>query len=69
MADEGSSQCEQTIIYTYTCRRLKWRTRKKKLKYDKHEGPFVRCLDEVLVSMNVQRQAYYGGTFIGKPCS
>ena len=39
--------------------------KKKELKYDKHEGPFVRCLDEVLVSMNVQRQAYYGGTFIG----
>lgn len=31
----------------------------------KKEGPFVVGLDEALASFNVQRQAYYGGTFIG----
>ena len=29
------------------------------------EGPFVRSLDKALGAMNVHRQAYYGGTFIG----
>ena len=29
------------------------------------EGPFVRALDEALSSFNVQRQAYYGGMFVG----
>ena len=29
------------------------------------EGPFVRSLDKALGTMNVHRQAYYGGTFIG----
>lgn len=29
------------------------------------EGPFVRSLDKALGVMNVHRQAYYGGTFIG----
>ena len=29
------------------------------------EGCFVHALDEALSSFNVQRQAYYGGTFVG----
>lgn len=29
------------------------------------DGPFVRALDAALDSMHIQRQAYYGGTFIG----
>ena len=29
------------------------------------DGPFVRALDETLASMNVHREAYYGGTFVG----
>ena len=33
--------------------------------FAKHDGPFVRGLDEVLDSFNVQRQAYYSGTFVG----
>ena len=28
-------------------------------------GPCVRKLDEVLCDLNVERQAYYGKTFIG----
>ena len=28
-------------------------------------GPCVKRLDEVLCSLNVERQAYYGKTFIG----
>ena len=33
--------------------------------FAKAEGPFVRGLDEALVSFNVQWQSYYGGTFVG----
>lgn len=33
--------------------------------FDKHEGVFVRGLDKALSSFNVERQAYFGGTFIG----
>ncbi len=33
--------------------------------FDKEEGPFVKGLDRALASFNVQRQAYYSGTFIG----
>ena len=33
--------------------------------FQKEEGPFVRCLDEALSSFNVERQAYYSGSFIG----
>ena len=33
--------------------------------FRRDEGPFVRCLDEALASFNVQRQAYYSGSFIG----
>lgn len=29
------------------------------------EGPFVKRLDEALISFNVRRQAYYSGTFVG----
>ena len=30
------------------------------------EGPFVESLDEALKTFHVERQAYYGGTFVGK---
>ena len=33
--------------------------------FENSEGPFVRSLDKALGAMNVHRQAYYGGTFIG----
>lgn len=33
--------------------------------FDKHDGPFVQALHEALSSFNVQRQAYYPGTFVG----
>ena len=29
------------------------------------EGPFVNSLDKALSSFNVERKAYFGGTFIG----
>jgi hypothetical protein len=29
------------------------------------EGPFVNSLDKALSSFNVDRRAYFGGTFIG----
>ena len=29
------------------------------------EGPFIMALDNTLQSFNVERQAYYGGTFMG----
>lgn len=31
----------------------------------KEDGPFVRCLDKALADFNVERQAYYSGTFVG----
>ena len=31
----------------------------------REDGPFVNCSDTGLSSFSVQRQAYYGGTFIG----
>ena len=33
--------------------------------FNKEDGPFVRELDRALSSFNVQRQAYYSGTFVG----
>ena len=29
------------------------------------DGPFIRALDDTLASINVHREAYYGGTFTG----
>ena len=29
------------------------------------DGPFVKALDGALKSFKVERQAYYGGTFVG----
>ena len=39
--------------------------KKKTTLFHKGEGPFVRCLDDALASFNVERQAYYSGTFVG----
>lgn len=33
--------------------------------FNKADGPFVLALDAALASFNVQRQAYYSGTFVG----
>ena len=33
--------------------------------FEKSEGPFVKALDSALSSFNVERQAYYSGTFVG----
>ena len=33
--------------------------------FNKEDGPFVRALDKALSSFNVERQAYYSGTFVG----
>ena len=33
--------------------------------FEKSEGPFVKALDATLASFNVERQAYYSGTFVG----
>ena len=33
--------------------------------FHSEEGPFVKALDTALASFNVQRQAYYSGTFVG----
>ena len=30
-----------------------------------HDGPFVQMLDKTLKECGVERQAYYGGTFVG----
>lgn len=33
--------------------------------FTKSDGPFVKALDKALASFNVERQAYYSGTFVG----
>jgi len=33
--------------------------------FTKGDGPFVRGLDTALKSFNVERQAYYSGSFVG----
>ena len=34
-------------------------------KYHKSDGPYLKALDKVLTTKNVQRQAYHGQSFIG----
>ena len=34
-------------------------------KFSRSDGPFVKNLDKALSSFHVERQAYYGGTFVG----
>lgn len=36
-----------------------------KKQFNRSDGPFVKNLDQTLSSFHVQRQAYYGGTFVG----
>lgn len=33
--------------------------------FDVEDGPFIKELEKTLAGLNVHRQAYYGGTFIG----
>ncbi len=33
--------------------------------FKKDHGPFVRALEKALKSFNVEREAYYSGTFVG----
>ena len=34
-------------------------------KFDRMDGPFFKSLDQSLAKLNVERQAYHGGTFVG----
>ena len=34
-------------------------------KYKPKDGPFFACLEAALQHLNVERQAYQGGTFVG----
>ena len=34
-------------------------------KYEAKHGPFYQCLSRALVKLNIDRQAYHGGTFVG----
>jgi hypothetical protein len=36
-----------------------------KKKFNPKDGPFYNCLSTALDKLNVQRQAYQGGTFVG----
>jgi hypothetical protein len=36
--------------------------------WDKHAGPFIRSLDNIITSLNVKRQRYHGGAFVGNDC-
>ena len=33
-----------------------------------HAGPFIRSLDNIITSLNVKRQRYHGGAFVGNDC-
>jgi hypothetical protein len=33
--------------------------------FKNQDGPFIQALDAALKSFKVERQAYYGGTFVG----
>ena len=33
--------------------------------FTNEEGPFINSLDKALSSFNVERKAYFGGTFLG----
>lgn len=39
--------------------------KKKHSEFAKEDGPFIRSLDKALSEFNVERQAYYSGTFVG----
>ena len=39
--------------------------RTKKTGFEKGDGAFAKALDNALASFNVERQAYYSGSFIG----
>ena len=51
--------------YIYTQEKRMIALQRKNKVFQKEEGPFVHCLDEALASFNVERQAYYSGTFVG----
>ena len=36
--------------------------------WDKHAGPFIRSLDNIITSLHVKRQRYHGGVFVGNDC-
>ena len=36
--------------------------------WDKHAGPFVRSLDNMITLLHVKRQRYHGGAFVGNDC-
>ena len=59
-------------IYTCTCmyttvqdRQIEDLTQRLAAGFSTVDGVFVKALDKALSSFNVERQAYYGGTFIG----
>lgn len=54
-----------TVIHMTQDEQLKQCQKEIKKGFEKEDGPFVKCLDTALSSFNVQRQAYYGGTFVG----
>ena len=36
--------------------------------WDANAGPFIRSLDNIITSLNVKRQRYHGGAFVGNDC-
>ena len=36
--------------------------------WDNHAGPFIRSLDNIITSLDVKRQRYHGGAFVGNDC-
>ena len=67
-----SNHIPQTVKIIHKCTKYIRRVRLKKKTgnnlqrvYNKEEEPFVKSLDDAQSSFNVQRQAYYSGTFVG----
>ena len=52
-------------MYMYVYLKVKDLDKVIQKKFVKSDGPLVKRLDDVLASFHVQRQAYYGGTFVG----
>ena len=34
-------------------------------KFEPKDGPFYQCLSAALIKLNIDKQAYHGGTFVG----
>ena len=76
---DNQSQVKKTSSQWHEYERAIWEIKKLKKKeesiitslqhqWDTHAGPFIRSLDNIITSLNVKRQRYHGGAFVGNDC-